>query len=200
MPPMDTDGEALTADDIEIFSAFADDAMDEGLCLSSAATPAVGYDGPWVQGGRGGGESGGLLDLDMPYTPMQPTAVVGGFLDTNAKADMDWSNLEGRTSSSSSTTTPNTKPLKDRTLVMVFEGTIPGIRGPRAEAYLARTTKHIRAMDGGDFYEVEPVLGACRQVRMVPGYAVEEQKSVGSSGQRVKGKESSLQKRENPKR
>ena len=70
MPPMDTDGEALTADDIEIFSAFADDAMDEGLCLSSAATPAVGYDGPWVQVGRGGGESGGLLDLDMPYTPM----------------------------------------------------------------------------------------------------------------------------------
>ena len=121
--------------------------------------------------------------------------MVGGFLDTNAKADMDWSNLEGSTSSSSSTTTPNTKPLKDRTLVMVFEGTIPGIRGPRAEAYLARTTKHIRAMDGGDFYEVEPVLGACRQVRMVPGYAVEEQKSVGSSGQRVKGKESSLQKR-----
>ena len=104
MPPMDTDGEALTADDIEIFSAFADDAMDEGLCLSSAATPAVGYDGPWVQVGRGGGESGGLLDLDMPYTPMQPTAVVGGFLDTNAKADMDWSNLEGSTSSSSSTT------------------------------------------------------------------------------------------------
>ena len=195
MPPMDTDGEALTADDLEIFSAFADDAMDEGLCLSSAATPAVGYDGPWVQVGRGGGESGGLLDLDMPYTPMQPTAVVGGFLDTNAKADMDWSNLEGSTSSSSTTTTPNTKPLKDRTLVMVFEGTIPGIRGPRAEAYLARTTKHIRAMDGGDFYEVEPVLGACRQVRMVPGYAVEEQKSVGSSGQRVKGKESSLQKR-----
>lgn len=70
MPPMDTDGEALSADDIEIFSAFADDAMDEGLCLSSAATPAVGYDGPWVQVGRGGGESGGLLDLDMPYTPM----------------------------------------------------------------------------------------------------------------------------------
>ena len=55
MPPMDTDGEALTADDIEIFSAVADDAMDEGLCLSSAATPAVGYDGPWVQVGRGGG-------------------------------------------------------------------------------------------------------------------------------------------------
>ena len=55
MPPMDTDGEALTTDDIEIFSAFADDAMDEGLCLSSAATPAVGYDGPWVQVGRGGG-------------------------------------------------------------------------------------------------------------------------------------------------
>ena len=70
MPPMDTDGEALTADDIEIFSAVADDAMDEGLCLSSAATPAVGYDGPWAQVGRGGGESGGLLDLDMPYTPM----------------------------------------------------------------------------------------------------------------------------------
>ena len=27
MPPMETDGEALTADDIEIFSAFADDAL-----------------------------------------------------------------------------------------------------------------------------------------------------------------------------
>ena len=55
---MGTDGEALTADDIEIFSVFADDAMDEGLCLCSAATPAVGYDGPWVRVGRGGGGSG----------------------------------------------------------------------------------------------------------------------------------------------
>ena len=108
--------------------------------------------------------------------------MVGGFLDTNAKADMDWSNLEGSTSSSSTTTTPNTKPLKDRTLVMVFEGTIPGIRGPRAEAYLARTTKHIRAMDGGDFYEVEPVLGACRQVRMVPGYAAKSRSRWGRRG------------------
>ncbi len=46
---------------------------------------------------------------------------------------------------------------------MVFEGTMPGIRGPRAEAYLARTTKHIRAMDGGDFYKA-PALprGAVR--------------------------------------
>ena len=112
---------------------------------------------------------------------------MGGFPDTNAKADMDWGSLKGGTSSSSSTTTPNTKPLKDGTLVMVFEGTIPGIRGPRAEAILARTTKHIRAMDGGDFYEVEPVLGACRQVRVVPGYAVEEQKSIGSSGPGVQG-------------
>ena len=80
MPPMDTADEAFsTADEIAIFTALADDIMEEEQRSGSPATPAINWDGPWMPaGGGGGGESGGLLGIDMPFTPMQSTAVVGG--------------------------------------------------------------------------------------------------------------------------
>ena len=60
----------------------------------------------------------------MPFTPMQSTAVVGGFLDTGAKADMDWSSLEGSTPSSSTTTTPNMVAVSDFSVPWHFR--LPG--------------------------------------------------------------------------
>ena len=65
-----------------------------------------------------------MLGIDMPFTPMQSTAVVGGFLDTGAKADMDWSSLEGSTPSSGTTTTPNMVAVSDFSVPWHFR--LPG--------------------------------------------------------------------------
>ena len=198
---MDTTEGELTADDMAIYYAFANEIAGEEPGLPSADAG-----GAWTLVGRGGGGSGGGgveaasaedTGLDLPYTPMHPTSGSPEDLDTSWRDLPGSTSLDSSSSSSSSSKRGSPGVLKNGTLVNVFEGTAGGIRGKRAVSYLAKVVNYISGLGCDGHYEVKPVVES-QKTRRVPAYSVQVQQSFMSPGsQRAKHQMTSQQKRKN---
>ena len=85
------------------------------------------------------------------------------------------------------------------TIVSVFEGTAPGIRGSHATSYTARIIEH-KTIGQDRYYIVAPTAESRQTPRKVREYAVQEQKSfMSDTNQRKRGQMSSQQRKEKNK-
>ena len=120
-------------------------------------------------------------------------------MDIDQDSDQDTASSSSSSSSSSSGSGKRCRVLTAGTIVIVFEGTAPGIRGSHATSYTARVIKH-ETDDQDRYYIVAPTVESQQRERRVPEYAVQEQKSfMSDTNQRKRGQMSSQQRKEKNK-